>query len=192
MKKNEIKAIVESLLFAWGDPLSIKDISLVLKISKKEAKSVLLELMEDYNKADRGLQIMQTNHSFQICTKPEHYPWISQLCSPKSNKGLTNTVLETLSIIAYKQPITKSEIESIRGVRCDRALIFLMEQNLVKEIGKLDKPGRPRIFGTTEDFLRYFGIKNLRELPQLNILDNDEDMDESLEISSEDTEKAHA
>ncbi|WDV47915.1 SMC-Scp complex subunit ScpB [Clostridiaceae bacterium M8S5] len=171
MEIKEIKSIIESLLFAWGDPLSIKDIADVLNIDKKKASLLLQEMMEELDKDKRGLQIVQTNKSYQICTRPQYYPWISKLCSPKNSKGLTNTALETLSIVAYKQPITKAEIEAIRGVRCDRAIRYLIEQNLISEVGKLDKPGRPRIFGTTDDFLRYFGIKNISELPKLNILE---------------------
>lgn len=175
MDKKEIKSLTEALLFVWGDPLSIKDICSVLNINKKYATTILNEMIEEFNITSRGLQIVQANNSYQICTRPEHYPWISKLCTPKTNKGLTNTALETLSIIAYKQPITKAEIEAIRGVRCDRAIRYLIDKNLVMEVGKLDKPGRPRIFGTTEDFLRYFGIKNISELPNLNILDNESD-----------------
>ncbi len=165
---REIKSIIEGLLFAWGDPLDIKDIAAILDIKEKELEQILKEMIDDFNYNRRGLRIIKFNNSYQIGTRPEHYEWISKLNQNKNKKNLSNASLETLSIIAYKQPIIKSDIEMIRGVRCDRALETLMEKNLVKEVGRLERTGRPILYGTTDEFLRYFGLENLEDLPPLN------------------------
>lgn len=165
---REIKSIIEGLLFAWGDPLDIRDISTILDIKEKELDQILKEMIDDFNYNRRGLRIIKFNNSYQIGTRPEHYEWISKLNQNKNKKNLSNASLETLSIIAYKQPIIKSDIEIIRGVRCDRALETLIERNLIKEVGRLERTGRPILYGTTDEFLRYFGLENLEDLPQLN------------------------
>lgn len=167
MDKREIKSIIEGLLFAWGDPLEIKDISQVLNIKVEELEPIMKELMDDLDYNRRGLRIIRFNNSFQIGTRPEHFNYISKLNHNKNKRNLSNAALETLSIIAYKQPIIKSDIENIRGVRCDRALLTLVERNLVKEVGRLDRPGRPILYGTTEEFLKYFGLESLDDLPAL-------------------------
>ena len=114
---REVKSIIEGLLFAWGDPLEIKDLSSVLDIEVSELESILKEMIDDFNYNRRGLRIIKFNNSYQIGTRPEHYEWISKLNQDKYKKNLSNASLETLSIIAYKQPIIKSDIESIRGVK---------------------------------------------------------------------------
>lgn len=167
---REIKSIIEGLLFAWGDPLDLKDISSILDIKEKELEQILKEMMDDFNYNRRGLRIIKFNNSYQIGTRPEHHEWISKLNQNKNKKNLSNASLETLSIIAYKQPIIKSDIELIRGVRCDRALETLIEKNLVKEVGRLERTGRPILYGTTDEFLRYFGLETLVDLPPLNEL----------------------
>lgn len=167
---RELKSIIESLLFAWGDPLDIKDISTIIGLKEKELDPILKEMVDDFNYNRRGLRIIKFNTSYQIGTRPEHYQWISKLSQSKLKKNLTNASLETLSIIAYKQPIIKSDIEVLRGVRCDRALETLMDKDLIKEIGRLERPGRPILYGTTDEFLRYFGLENIENLPPLSEL----------------------
>jgi segregation and condensation protein B len=167
---REVKSIIEGLLFAWGDPLEIKDLSSVLDIEVSELESILKEMIDDFNYNRRGLRIIKFNNSYQIGTRPEHYEWISKLNQDKYKKNLSNASLETLSIIAYKQPIIKSDIESIRGVKCDRALDTLMKKNLIKEMGRLERAGRPILYSTTDEFLKYFGLENLKDLPHLSEL----------------------
>lgn len=167
MDKREIESIIEALMFIWGDPLSIDDICEVIGLNKKEIKLIIQEMIDKYNYDRRGIQILEINNSYQLSTRPEHFDWIKKLCAPKNSKGLSNAALETLSIIAYKQPITRIEIESIRGVKCDKSINTLIEKNMVKELGRLDKTGRPIIYGTTDFFLRYFGLKTLEELPEI-------------------------
>ncbi|MTI67810.1 MAG: SMC-Scp complex subunit ScpB [Firmicutes bacterium] len=170
MDQREIKSIIESLLFIWGEPLSIKDISKVIQRDKIETEQIIKDMKDDFDYNRRGLQIIQINDSFQLSTRPEHYEWIEKLCLPKNSKTLSNAALETLSIIAYKQPITRVEVESVRGVKCDKSITTLIEKNMVKEVGRLDKTGRPIIYGTTEYFLKYFGLENLEELPKIKEL----------------------
>ncbi|EOD01081.1 SMC-Scp complex subunit ScpB [Caldisalinibacter kiritimatiensis] len=172
MDRREIKAIIEALLFTWGDPLHIDDIKNILELEKNEVKQIIDEMIDDFNYNRRGVQIIQINNKYQISTRPEHYDWIKKLCTPNKSKSLSNAALETLSIISYKQPITKMEIESIRGVKCDKALKTLIDKNLIKEVGRLDKTGRPILYGTTEEFLKYFGLQSLNDLPKLKEFKN--------------------
>ncbi|SCG83339.1 Segregation and condensation protein B [Proteiniborus sp. DW1] len=168
MDSREIKSIIEALLFTWGDPLSLDDISDVLELDKQSLSKIMSEMIDDFNFNRRGIQIIQVNDKYQLSTRPEHFEWIKKLCTPRVNKTLSNAALETLSIIAYKQPITKAEIEIIRGVKCDKALNTLIEKNLIKEIGRLEKTGKPIIYGTTDDFLKCFGLSTLEALPSLD------------------------
>lgn len=167
MDKTEIKAIIEALLFMWGDPLNLKDISLILEIDEEEVRSIINEMIDEFNFERRGIRIIQIEDSYQMSTRTEHFEWIKKLYNPKSTKTLSSAALETLSIVAYNQPITKSEIEIIRGVRCDKALDTLLEKGIIEERGRLEKTGRPIIYGTTKDFLKYFGLTSLDDLPSL-------------------------
>ena len=125
-------------------------------------------MMDKYQKKDRGIQIIELEQSYQLCSKKEYYECLIRLAMHPKKPALTDVMLETLSIIAYKQPVTKAEIEKIRGVKSDHAVNKLVEYNLVKELGRLDAPGRPILFGTTEEFLRTFGVQGLEELPAVD------------------------
>ena len=167
MDNREIKSIIEGLLFTWGDPLELKDLSSVLEMEISELEDIMKELIDDFDFNRRGLRIIKFNNFYQIGTRPEHYEWIKKLNNKKNTKNLSNASLETLSIIAYKQPIIKSDVENIRGVRSDRAIDTLIDKKLVKELGRLERTGRPILYGTTEDFLKYFGLQTLEELPPI-------------------------
>lgn len=167
MDNREIKSIIEGLLFTWGDPLELKDLSSVLEMEINELEDIMKELIDDFDFNRRGLRIIKFNNFYQIGTRPEHYEWIKKLNNKKNTKNLSNASLETLSIIAYKQPIIKSDVENIRGVRSDRAIDTLIDKKLVKELGRLERTGRPILYGTTEDFLKYFGLETLEELPSI-------------------------
>lgn len=175
MDKKEIKSIIESLLFIWGDPLSLKDISNVLEMNEKKVEEIINEMINEFDFERRGIKITQIGDSYQLGTRSEHFDWIKKLSMPRTKKSLSNAALETLSIITYRQPITKSEIEAIRGVRCDKALDTLLEKELIEEKGRIEKTGRPIIYGTTKQFLKYFGLKSLKELPPLEEFKIDED-----------------
>ena len=180
MDKREAKAIIESLLYVWGEPLSTSDIAEVLEIKKSKVSEIISEMIADFNFYRRGLQIKQINNKYQLVTRPEHYEWISKLCTPKNNKKLSNAALETLSIVAYKQPITRMEIEAIRGVKCDRSIYTLVQKELIKEVGRLDKPGKPILFGTTDEFLKYFGLISIEQLPVLKKNIDSEDAENTI------------
>ena len=167
LEEKEIKAIIEALLFIWGDPLSLKDISNILEISEKKVEDILKEMMDDFDFNRRGIKIMRTKNNYQLCTRPEHYSWISKLSQQKDSKSLSTAALETLSIIAYRQPITKNEIDAVRGVKSDRVIETLINKDLIEEKGRLERTGRPIVYGTTDEFLRYFGLESLSDLPEL-------------------------
>lgn len=171
MDRDEIKAIIEALLFMWGDPLNLKEISKILELNIADCKLIMDEIINEFNFERRGTQIIQIDDSYQMCTRPEHYPWIKKLYNPRSTKNLSSAALETLSIIAYNQPVTKNEIEMVRGVRCDKAIDTLLENGIIEERGRLERTGRPIIYGTTKEFLKYFGLSSLRELPKLDDLE---------------------
>lgn len=168
MNKAKIKAIIEALLFVWGEPLSVNEISKILDIKKTDCRQILQEMQDEFTFENRGLRIVQFNDSYQLSTHPEHFEYISKLCTPKTNKSLSTAALETLAIIAYKQPITRADIESIRGVKCDKSINTLIEKDLIKEVGRVDKTGKPILYGTTENFLKSFGLRNIEELPEID------------------------
>ena len=171
-KINIIISVCESLMFAYGDLISFKDIQAIFKsksieVSLKEIRYSLELLKERYKESDSGLELVIIDEKMQLATKSDNYDYISLYLHPIKKKSLTQASLETLSIIAYKQPITKPEIESIRGVKCDKAIATLLEANLIEEAGRLDKIGKPIIYKTTEMFLKQFSIESLKDLPVL-------------------------
>lgn len=169
MKENKIKAVIEAMLFTWGDPLNIACIADVLELPKEFVRKCILDLKNEYESHDRGLQIIEINSSFQLCTNSKYYDYIQKLCTPPQSKGLTQAALEVLSIVAYKQPITRHEIEMIRGVKSDKAINTLIDRELIVENGRLEKTGRPILYGTTDIFLKSFGLSNLEELPSIEL-----------------------
>ncbi|MBQ7065587.1 MAG: SMC-Scp complex subunit ScpB [Lachnospiraceae bacterium] len=162
------KAILESILFSMGTSVDITQLAEVIEENKKTTRKLLDQLKEEYDREDRGITLMKLEDSYQMCTKPDMYEYLIKIAKTPKKFVLTDTVLETLSIVAYKQPVTRIEIEKIRGVSCDHAINKLIEYDLITEVGRLDAPGRPLLFGTTEQFLRSFGVKSLEELPELN------------------------
>lgn len=179
MDIKELKSIIEALLFTWGDPLDISDIASILEMDKKYLHNIIEEMMDDFDYNMRGIKIIRTNESYQLGTRPDHYNWINKLSNKKGEKSLSNAALETLSIIAYRQPVIKSDIEAIRGVRCDRVIQTLIDKGLVLEEGRMDRVGRPILYGTTDLFLGTFGLENLKDLPSLK--ENFEEIDELTE-----------
>ena len=174
MDRTEQKAVLEAVLFTMGEAVDTERLSTVLEIDKKATRELLLEMKEDYERENRGITLIELDDSFQMCTKPEMYEYLIKIAKTPRKYVLTDTLLETLSIIAYKQPITRAEIERVRGVSCDHAVNRLMEFGLITEIGRMDAPGKPLLFGTTEEFLRCFGVKSLEELPELSAVQIEE------------------
>ncbi len=174
MENRRTEAIIEGILFAMGESVEISRLAAVLELGKEETREILDNMKQDYNRENRGITLIELDDSVQLCTKPELYDYLIRLAKAPRQLSLTDTVLETLSIIAYKQPVTRLEIERIRGVNCDHALNKLLEYDLITELGRLDAPGRPLLFGTTEQFLRSFGVRSLEELPELSTVQVEE------------------
>ena len=162
------KAVVESVLFTMGNSVDVKKLSEVLGMSKKDTVALIHEMQEEYNQdMNRGVAIIELEGSVQMCSKTEMYEHLMKIATVPKHYSLSDAALETLSIVAYKQPVTRIEIEKIRGVNSDHAVNRLLEFGLIVELGRLDAPGRPLLFGTTEEFLRCFGVKSLEELPTI-------------------------
>ncbi len=160
------EAIIEAVLFTMGESVSLEKLAGVLNLGQDETERIIRQMMHRYEQEDRGVQIIELDGSYQMCTKKQMYEYLIRIASQPQKQVLTDVLLETLSIIAYKQPVTKAEIEKIRGVSSGHAVSRLVDYNLVCEIGRLDAPGRPLLFGTTEEFLRSFGVNSIDELPQ--------------------------
>ncbi len=166
-----MQAVVEALLFASGDELPLERIAEVLNLDRKTAKMLMNRMIDDFRASNRGLMIREINGSYQLCTKPEYYDYICMMMEPRQKQALSQAAYETLAVIAYNQPITKAKIEHIRGVNSDSAIAKLLERNLIREAGRLDAPGKPYLYETTDEFLRVFGFRSLRDLPILEFDD---------------------
>lgn len=167
MASRVIKSAFESMLFVWGDLLSAKEASEVFGISEKEAIECFEELALEYRQEGRGIRIRRVGKSFQFITLGDNEEFVRKLCTPVKVKKLSRAALEVLAIIAYKQPVTKGEIDAIRGIKCDRVIEGLSKKGLVKALGRSDAVGRPVLYGTTEEFLKNFGFSSLKELPDI-------------------------
>ena len=165
--KKTIKSAIESMMFVWGEPLDIKDIAEIFNEDKKTIYECCKELQEEYEQEGRGIVIREVNKSFQFVTKKENLAYIERLCTPVKHKRLSQSALEVLAIVAYKQPVTKGEIESVRGIKCDRVIEGLVKKELIVEVGRSDAVGRPILYGTTDEFLKHFGFETLKELPSI-------------------------
>lgn len=168
MKRTRAEAVIEAVLFTMGESVEISRLADVIEEDVKTTKEILKEMEERYGREDRGITLTRLDDSVQLCTKEDMYESLIKIAKAPKKMSLTDTVLETLSIIAYKQPVTRVEIERVRGVNCDHAINKLLEYDLIAELGRLDAPGRPLLFGTTEQFLRCFGVESLEALPELN------------------------
>lgn len=165
---NRLEGIIEAILFTMGDSVELGKIAAAIEHDENTTRKILHRMMDKYDAEDRGLRIIELENAFQMCTKKEMYEYLIRVAKQPKRYALTDVQLETLSIIAYKQPVTKLEIEKIRGVKSDHAVNKLVEYNLVCERGRLDAPGKPILFGTTEEFLRRFSIHSVEELPSPN------------------------
>ena len=168
MSIEKTEAAIEAILFTMGESVEAEKIAVAIEHDVDTTVKIIHNMMDKYENEDRGIKIIELEGSFQLCTKEEYYDNVIRICSQPRRYTLTDAALETLSIIAYKQPVTKIEIEKIRGVNSDRSVNKLVELELVKEVGRLDAPGRPMLFGTTEEFLRTFGVGSIDELPVIS------------------------
>ena len=168
MKRKEMEGVIEAILFTMGESVELSRIAKALEEEEETVRNVIHQMMERYEKEDRGIHIIELDNALQMCTKKETYEYLIRIAKQPKRHVLTDVALETLSIIAYKQPITKLEIERIRGVKSDHAVNKLIEYDLVTEVGRLNAPGKPILFGTTEEFLRRFSVQSVEELPSIN------------------------
>ncbi|SHG65483.1 MULTISPECIES: SMC-Scp complex subunit ScpB [Virgibacillus] len=182
MEINKLKAIVEGLLFASGNEgITIKQLSDVLEVTEATIELVLDELKQEYESTDRGIRMMQAHEVFHLTTKPEHSHYYKKLLETPQTTRMSQAALETLAIIAYNQPITRTEIEEIRGVKSDRPVQTLLSRLLIEEVGRKDTVGKPILFATTKEFLTYFGLTSLQDLPPLPDA-NDEEVETEADL----------
>ncbi|RGF24284.1 SMC-Scp complex subunit ScpB [Dorea sp. OM07-5] len=168
MEINRLESAIEAILFTMGDSVELGKIASAIEHDEETTRKIVHQMMDKYQAEDRGIQIVELEDSFQLCTKKQNYDYLIRIAKQPRRYVLTDVLLETLSIIAYKQPVTKLEVEKIRGVKSDHAVNKLVEYNLACEVGRLDAPGKPILFGTTEEFLRRFSIQSVDDLPVLN------------------------
>lgn len=169
------KAAIEAMLFVSGEPLTLREIAINLEVTPKYVEELLEEMMADYEVTNRGIKLILINGAYQLVTKAEYSDYIQKLLKKNKRQSLSQASLESLAIIAYKQPITRIDIDEIRGVKSESAIQRLLEKELIKEVGRLEVPGRPILYGTTEEFLRQFELHNLEELPSLDLYADKED-----------------
>ena len=183
-RRRAIKSTFEAMMFVLGEPLLAKDAAEVVEINKDEAYEIFLELKSEYEKKKRGIQIREINGSFQFITDKDQEMFIRKLCTPVKVKRLSQAALEVLAIIAYRQPVTRGEIDQIRGIKCDRVLEGLIDKGLIEISGRSEGIGRPLLYSTTDLFLKKFGFSSIKDLPNI------EQFDDNSEISN--PEEAYA
>lgn len=165
---DDTKSIIEALLFVSSEPLSVKTLGEILERSEEDVSSLLREIKADCEREGRGFSLLEIAGGYSFATRTEHASYVEKLVKPRLNT-LSQAALETLAIISYKQPITRSEIDDIRGVKSDSSVATLIERGLIQDIGRKDAPGRPVLFGTTSDFLKYFGLRSVADLPVIKV-----------------------
>ena len=184
MTKEKIKSVLESLMFVLGEPVSAKTAAELLSEPTADIVKIFRDLAEEYEERGSGLRIREMDKCFQLCTNAENDDYIRMLCTPVKERRLSQSSLEVLAIIAYKQPVTKAQIDAVRGIRSDRVLESLMRRELVEERGRSSGIGRPYLYGTTRRFLEIFGFESLDDLPLIEDIDSlvldDEDFEEPM------------
>ena len=168
---REIENILEAVLFAAGDSVPLEKLSVIIEQDKKTTASILSNLEMKYKGSQRGIMLRQLGSSYQLCTKPQYEDYIVRLGAARKKQGLSQAAYEALAIIAYRQPVTRAQVEQIRGVNSDNVIVNLVEKNLIQETGRQDTIGKPKVYGTTEEFLRVFGFNSLADLPRLDMSD---------------------
>ena len=187
MEIKRIEGEIEAILFAMGEAVELNRIAKAIQQDVTTTENIIRNMMIHYQEEDRGIQIIELENSFQLCTKKEYYDSLIRIAAQPKKPTLTDVMLETLSIIAYKQPVTKGEIEALRGIRCDRVVDGLMKKDLICEKGRADSVGRPILYGTTDTFLQNFGFSSIKDLPEIDDIESvvTGDSGEDAEIESE-------
>lgn len=182
MTITQMEAVIEAVLFTMGESVETSKLAIAIDQDVNTTRKLIRNMMDRYNDENRGIKIIELEDAFQMCTKSQYYEQLIKVASQPKRHVLSEAALETLSIVAYKQPVTRIEIEQIRGVKCDYAVNKLLEYNLIQELGRLDAPGRPILFGTTEEFLRAFGLSSVEDLP---VISPDKIADFKIEVEEE-------
>ena len=163
--KKRLKGIIEAILFAAGEPVALRELEKAMELDGNTIQALMSELEKDYGSVERGLRLVQVNHTWQLSTKPEHYDFIRQVLGQQEATGLSKAALETLSIIAYRQPITRIDIDNLRGVSSNSSVQRLLDRGLIKEAGRMEAPGRPILYQTTPAFLKTVPLLHIEDLP---------------------------
>lgn len=180
-RKSDIKSAIESMLFVSGEPLPLRELSNNLELKEKNVEEILNEMANEYEDKSRGIRLISINGAYQLVTKSENTDFVQKLLKKNKKHSLSQASIESLAIIAYKQPITRIDIDEIRGVKSESAIARLIERGLIKDIGRLEVPGRPILYGTTDEFLRQFGLQTIKELPSLDLY-SDEETQSSIDL----------
>lgn len=180
-RKSDIKSAIESMLFVSGEPLALRELSNNLELKEKNVEEILSEMANEYEDKSRGIRLISINGAYQLVTKSENSDFVQKLLKKNKKHSLSQASIESLAIIAYRQPITRIDIDEIRGVKSESAIARLIERGLIKDIGRLEVPGRPILYGTTDEFLRQFGLKTIKELPSLDLY-SDEETQSSIDL----------
>lgn len=180
-RKSDMKSAIESMLFVSGEPLALRELSNNLELKEKNVEEILSEMANEYEDKSRGIRLISINGAYQLVTKSENSDFVQKLLKKNKKHSLSQASIESLAIIAYKQPITRIDIDEIRGVKSESAIARLIERGLIKDIGRLEVPGRPILYGTTDEFLRQFGLKTIKELPSLDLY-SDEETQSSIDL----------
>lgn len=201
MNNDKIPYAIEGILFAAGEPVKTAKLAAVLEIETSAVEEAVKLLKYEYDTQERGLMIIDIDEGYQICSRPEYYNYIQIILGEQRRQALSNAAMEALAIIAYKQPVTRGQVEYIRGVNSDSAINRLAERGLIEECGHLDAPGRPLLYRTTQNFLRCFGLSTPKDLPELDLsklspeyeqislqMDEDTEIEGQEEIGVEETE----
>ncbi len=167
MEIAKIESAVEAILFAAGDPVELSRLSEILEVDEESLEKIITKLRDDYDFDQRGLRIVKLDNSYQMCSSPMHADYVRKALETKRAPRLSPPLLEVLSVIAYRQPVTRAYVEQVRGVDCSYSITSLVEKELIKESGRLDVPGKPILYRTTKNFLRVFGLESLNDLPEL-------------------------
>ena len=175
MDQKKLSCIIEAILFVAGEPVNLTDLAHALDLTVSELIPALDALKEEYDQGMRGMRLNRFGESVQLSTRPEYAPYIERLLQPVQKQSLSQAAMETLAIVAYRQPVTKTEMEAVRGVKCDYSVQSLLNKGLIQEVGRKESLGRPMLYGTTEKFLQHFGIESLNELPEMENTQNGEE-----------------
>ncbi len=169
MERNELSAIIEAILFVAGEPVERDALLEALEVTPEELKDALDALDGEYEFGKRGIRLLRFGSCVQLATRPDYAPYVERLLQPVQKQSLSQAALETLAVVAYKQPVTRSEVEAIRGVKCDYSISSLVQKRMIQDIGRKEALGRPILYGTTDEFLRHFCISSLEELPEIDL-----------------------